>query len=105
LEKVIVEMANKQESWFSRNDWARTLLTSLMFIVSPVVVSSLFDGSGVVIPAWLKILANVGGCAGLVFTAIKARLADTLSAKIFCFLALAFGWMIAIWQIFELIKH
>lgn len=100
-----MDTPNKQESWVSRNDWAKTLLPCIMLILAPLLVPTLLNGSGLVIPGWSKILTNVAGCAGLAFTALKARLTDTISAKVFCYAILAFGYVIAIWEILDILKR
>lgn len=100
-----MDVTNNQDSWFSRNDWIKPLIASVILILAPLLTSTLLDGSGIAIPAWLLVLGNVCALFGLFFGTIKARLTDTLSAQIFCYLVSAFLAVVAIWQIIELLKR
>lgn len=96
---------NDQGSWFSRNDWVMPLIGSLILILAPMVMSTFLVGSDFANPGWMNVVASVGGCVGLFLGALKARLTDTLSAKLFCAVGVAFGYAVAIWQIIEVVKH
>jgi len=98
-------MTNTTESWFSRNDWVQPIIGSIIMILAAMMLSTLLQGSGKVLPSWLFVLVYIGSCAGLLFGALKARLTNTISAQIFCYLALAAGWIIAIWQILDILKR
>ncbi|KVN48744.1 hypothetical protein WT12_08335 [Burkholderia territorii] len=93
------------DSWYSRNDWARPLVSSFILVLAPLVVSTLPDGSGVVFPRWASIVASGGACLGLLIAGVKARLSNTLSARIFCSLSIGLGYAIAIYQIIDAVKH
>ncbi|QMI49931.1 hypothetical protein [Burkholderia sp. MBR-1] len=99
-----MEAKTEIESWYSRNNWARPLVASFILVLAPLVVSTLPDGSGVVFPHWASIVASGGACLGLLIAGVKARLSNTLSARIVCSLAIALGYVIAIYQIIEAVK-
>ncbi|CAB3754927.1 hypothetical protein [Paraburkholderia humisilvae] len=102
---AITNNTNHQDSWFRRNDWARPLIASLLVILAPMVAATLADGIVFTIPSWVNVVASVGGCVGLFLGALKARLTDTLSAKLFCAVGVIFGYVLAIWQIIQILKH
>ncbi|TCK31948.1 hypothetical protein B0G84_9064 [Paraburkholderia sp. BL8N3] len=77
----------------------------MILILAPMVLATFADGSDFAIPGWVNVVASVGGCFGLFLGALKARLTDTLSAKLFCAVGVVFGYAVAIWQIIEVFKH
>lgn len=101
----ITNNTNNQDSWISRNDWVRPIIASLILILAPMVLATFADGGDFAVPGWVNVVASVGGCVGLFLGALKARLTDTLSAKIFCAVGVVFGYALAIWQIIEIVKH
>ena len=100
-----MDMANERDSWLSRNDWIKPLIAGVILILAPLLATTCLDGSGFVFPAWLKILSNVGALFGLFFGIVRARLTDTLSAQIFCYLIAGVLAVVAIWQVIEIFKH
>lgn len=100
-----MDMTNKPESWFSRNDWAKPLASGVMLILAALLLSTILAGSGQTVPGWMQATGVVGGVFGLFMAALKARLTDTVSARVFCCVIVAFSLALAIWQLVEILKH
>lgn len=98
-------MTNKDNSWFKRNDWSRPLIVSVILILTPLWASTFLDGSGVAPPGWAVIVSSAGACLGLFIAALKARLTDTISARAFCYVAVAFCYAVILWRLIEALKH
>lgn len=100
-----MEVTSGRGSWLSRNDWAKYLLAGTIMVLSHLVQSTLLAGSGFALPRAFSILVTASGAFALFMAALKARLSDTASAKVFCALVVGLGCAIAIWQILDILKH
>ncbi len=99
---------NKLGAWFARNEfWLQTLISSLLIVLLPTVVTTFAPlfAPELQLPIWATALCLVIGCIGLIVAVVRALATDTLSAQWFCFSASLFGWAVAVFQIFSLLKH
>ncbi|WP_261531678.1 hypothetical protein [Burkholderia multivorans] len=98
---------NDQDSLrLTRGGWGNLLIASWILITGPMLLDTLLGAGEVTIPRWVGILACVSGCVGLFFAALNARLAsNTLSGKFFCAVSVLFGYVVAIWQIVEILQR
>jgi uncharacterized protein YacL len=95
---------DRKDSWMERNgQWANLMMVSFVMILITFLVPEFVQRSNLVLPETLYRIApalgmlSLGvGVISLFMAGMMARLTDTSSARIMCYLGVALGFVIAI---------